>query len=577
MKRLEPLNTFQPYRERRNQMQEFQTLELSDFQFSVDDERRTITGLVVPWEGVSSPKFGMRLRFAKDSIKAAAAKFVRLFEDHSDKKVRGRAVSMNETETGLEMTFKVDDGPDGDNVLALAKSGVKTGLSIGAQIFPQDIEPDQENPGGFLVKLANLLEVSLVQEPSFANSRVITVMASKEFGEIMEETTTPAVEAPAEPAKVEFSAPEGYVLMPKAAVESYGPAVIVPRTATAKVTEPANYVFDRSGNLQNARHDFGIDMVRALNPNFFDFAAKQRVEEFVTAQFADVQTDDVNELNPNVHLPRYIDQRDYQSPVWNAVYKGNLPNGPGSFDYPKYNSSSGLAAVQSAEGAEPDSGAYTTTEQIVTPETVVGKAKISRQVWDLGGRPNIGDLIWRQMMRGWQEGLEARVIAVLDAASPTALGTFTAGGGTTGQTLASQLRSGIGRLQFIRGGNTFDVAFAQIDLYMGLIDARDADGRPLFAAVGPQNADGTVSPRWQSINVNGTPFIPSWALAATGSVAASSYLIDRLAVDAWSTAPRQIKVTDTEVANVYLGFYGYAAAAINDINGVREISYDPVA
>jgi HK97 family phage prohead protease len=539
---------------------EFSTEEVN---FSVDDNSRTISGQVVPWNAISTPKDGRQFRFAKESLKAVAAKFVKFFQEHSDKVNYGRAVSMNPTESGLNMTFKISEGPHGDHLLALAKSGVKTGLSIGVEFDDSDTEPDPENPGAFLVNLANLFEVSLVGRPSFNDARVITVMASATEGETMdiEETATSEVantEVEVVPAPV-------------------APKVIEPRAAAFKVTEPMNYRFDASGNMQNAAHDFGIDMVQALNPSFFNLSAKQRVEEFITNYFADVQTDDVNELNPNTHLPRYIDQREYKSPVWNAVYKGNLPNGPGSFDWPKFNSASGLVAVQSSEGAEPDSGAYTTTEQIVTPSTVVGKAKISRQTWDLGGRPNIGDLIWRQMLRDWRDGLEARVIAVLDAATPAQLNTFTAGGGTTGQTLASQLRSGLAKLQFAKGGNTFDIAFAQVDLYMGLIDARDADGRPLFSAVGPTNADGTVEARYQSVNVNGTPFLPSWALAATGSVAASSYLLDRLCVDAWSTAPRQIKVTDTEVANVYLGFYGYAAAAINDINGVREISYDPVA
>jgi HK97 family phage prohead protease len=560
-------------------MQEFQTLELNDFQFSVDADRRTITGLVVPWDGVSTPKSGMRLRFARDSIKAAAAKFVRFFEDHSDKKVRGRAVSMKETDTGLEMTFKVDDGPDGDRVLALAKSGVKTGLSIGTQIFPQDIEPDKENPGGFLVKLANLLEVSLVQEPSFANSRVITVMASKEFGEIMEETTTPAVEETAtEPAKVEFTGiPEGYELV-RIKNEQEKPVTVEPRSI-ATVNEPVSYKFDNNGNLQAAKYDFGVDFIQAMNRDLYDPdetpKARQRVQEFINANF-DVVTTNVDELNPTRQTGRYVDLRDYRSPVWEAVRKGSVPNGVQPFAWPKYSSSSGLVA-EGTEGTEPSSGAYVTTSQTVTPTTLRGKAKISREVWEMGGTPGIGTLIWGQMVRDYQEALEAKIVATLDAATPTSLGSLTAGGGTDKQTLVDELTSYLATLQFVRGGFSMGYLFAQVDLYKALIAAKDDSGRALFSAIGPQNANGTVSSRFGSININGVQVIPTWALAATGSVAASSYLIDPTAVDGWADAPRRLLIDETEVSNVYVGVWGYAATAINDTAGVREVIYDPVA
>ena len=545
-------------------------LEFENVTFAVDDDSRTIKGLVVPWSAISSPKGGKQYRFARESIKAVAAKFIKFFEDHSPAKHFGRAVDMTETDAGLEMTFKVNPGAEGDRILASAKSGAKTGLSVGVEFDESDTQPDPEYPGAFLVKLANLFEVSLVERPAYDNARVITVMASADLGDEMDKETTPAVDA----AKaVQFSIPEGYTLVPN---KQEAPAVVEPRAASTQVSEPANYRFDANDTLVPAKHDFGIDIIRAMNPSFNDLAARQRVEEFLSHQF-DVASGDVNEIAPSPSLPRYVDQRDFRSPVWNAIFKGNLPAGPATFDWPKFSSSSGLVSVQSVEGTEPDSGTYTTTNQTVTPSTIHGKAKITRQTWDLGGTPGISDLIWRQMLRGWQEGLEARAIAVLDAASPASLGTLTAGGGTTGQTLAAELRKNLAKLHFVRGGFRFDTAFAQVDLYTALIDARDTTGRALYPALGPNNADGTVSNLYAGLYVNGVPFYPSWALAATGSVAASSYLIDRLAVDGWATAPRQLLMPEIEVANVYLGIWGYAAAAINDIDGVREISYDPVA
>jgi hypothetical protein len=179
------------------------------------------------------------------------------------------------------------------------------------------------------------------------------------------------------------------------------------------------------------------------------------------------------------------------------------------------------------------------------------------------------------MTRGYVEALEAKAIAVLDAATPTAIA-LTAGGGTTGQTLASELVAAFARLQFIRGGVSMDSLFAQVDLYLGLAGAKTTDGAYLFPALNPSNRDGTVSQRFGTIDINGVLAVPSWALAATGSVVASSYLFDSGAVDGWATPPRQLLMPEIEVAHVYMGIWGYSAAAINDLTGVREITYDPV-
>lgn len=560
--------------------------------FTVDEGRRVIRGLVVPWDGISTPKDGRRFQFSKGAIKAVATKFVKLFEDHSPLKSFGRAVEMEETDLGLEMAFKVSEGPDGDALLTKTKNGLKTGLSVGVEFDLEDTKETQ--PGIFAVALANLKEVSVVGAPSFTNSRIISVTASAEnpIGEsmttndnaVLDKTANdagndaPATKENDQVKLVPFSIPEGYELV-KTPVND-GPEVVAPRnTNTAVVTEPKNYVFDALGNLQNGKFDFGIDVVQGLNPDINNVAARQRAEEFITAQF-DVVTSNVNELAPTRNVPRYIDLRDYRTPVFNAINKGTVSqmNGGGTtpFQWPVYSSSSGLVAA-GTEGTEPSSGAYVTTLGTVTPTTLRGKAKISREIWDAGTVPNLGNVIFGQMIRDYREALEAKIIATLDAASPTSLGSFTAGGGTDKQTLAAELRNYMALLQYARGGFSMGVLFAQVDLYSALIAAQDDTGRPLFPALGPNNADGTSSAKWGSLDINGVTVLPAWGLAATGTVAASSYLIDPTAVDGWADAPRRLTFDNHEVSNVYVGIWGYAATVINDLAGVREVIYDPTS
>ncbi|MGW3619481.1 HK97 family phage prohead protease [Micromonospora arida] len=570
-------------------------MEFEGVTFSVDNERRTMRGVVVPWNRVGSHRNGNRWRFERGALKFGHEKYVRLNNDHNQTQWFGRAIAAEDTDDGLLMTFKVKDGPAGDRILTMAKNGTKSGLSVEVEIDTADTENDPENPGTLLVKMAHLTGVGFVKEPAFTDSRLISVMASRDGG-TMQCTlcgqvhadgvtacapVTPPVQTPA---PITFSADQlawmqangyGHAPQPPAAPVVTEPRpVITPTVATTQVTEPVSYRFDRDGKLQEAKHDFGVDVVRGWNPAFNDTAARQRVEEFIAAQF-DVATGDVNELFPGQHKDRYIDQREYRYPIWNAVNRGGPPNGVEPFTWDRYNSSSGLVGPHT-EGTEPTSGTFTTANQTVTPTATSGKAKITRESWEAGGRRGLSSKIWGQMVRGYFEAAEAKVVAVLDAASPTQI-TLTAGGGTTGQTLARELRAAMTRLHYIRGGFRFDTAFSQVDLQLALTGALDGQGRAIFPAIGPTNADGTVSNLYASVNVNGVPFLPAWSLAASGSVAASSYLIDSESVDGWITPPRQLSMPEIEVAHVYIGIWGYSAAAINDLAGVRELVYDPVA
>lgn len=351
-----------------------------------------------------------------------------------------------------------------------------------------------------------------------------------------------------------------------------GPTFVDPTRrlqAGATVTEPPSYYVDMRGNLRPGKFDFSQDLFAAFSG---DVAAHDRAIDFVRKQF-DVATGDVNELNPTRNRPdMYVDQKDFTYPIWETIDKGTLTDIT-PFTFPKFSSASGLVGAHT-EGAEPSSGTIVTTSQTVTPTAISGKAKITRETWDQGGNPQVSGLIWRQMVKGWYEALEAAAVALLDGVTPTGI-TLTAGGGTTGQTLSSELEAAFANLQYIRGGFRFTDMFTQIDLYKGLAAAKDDAGRPLYPRLGATNANGTARERFAAMDVAGVLALPAWALAATGSVAASSYLFDRADVHGWASTPQRLEF-NIEVAHVYIGIWGYKATAISDLTGVREIIYDPV-
>jgi HK97 family phage prohead protease len=556
-----------------------------DGAFAVDAEARTVTGLAVPW-GQTALFQGRRYRFAKGGIKYSAVNRIKLLRDHITSSALGKCTRLWETDEGLMATFKVSPGPAGDAALALAADEVLDGLSVGVDWRQSDLRPDPLNAGALLVTRSALREVSLTAVPAFDDSRLTSVTASRNGGtmhvcEHCHAELTPGVAhtcptpAAAAAAAVTLSDDQFTALMnrgaPPAAAEPVEPRPTVnPTTAATFVSEPAPYRFDRQGNLHAGSHDFGRDVIAGLRDG--DQAAYDRAMGFVSAQF-DVVTTNVNELNPTRNRPdMYVDQRAFQYPIWNAINKGTLSDIT-PFTFPKFSSASGLVGAHT-EGVEPTSGAFVTTLDTVTPTAVSGKAKISRETWDQGGNPQIGNLIWRQMLKGWFEALEAAAVAVLDAASPTQID-FSGSPGLANDDLDQALTAALAGLQFIRGGFTMDTAFAQIDLFKALVAATATDGRRLYPALGPANANGTVRGRWSGVDVNGVAFLPAWALAATGTVSASSYLFDREDVHGWASPPRRLTIDNTEVANVYIGIWGYKATVISDLAGVRELVYDP--
>lgn len=590
--------------------------------FSVDSQRRFVEGVALPYNKVGT-KYGMKFRFRPGSIQYGDVSRVKHLKDHITPV--GRALNITDTRTALKARMSVGRGAAGDELLQQAEDGIYDGFSVGVDfsLDPADGDITLARDGVYDVHRATLQEITSTYKPAFDDARMTRVAATRDGGNTMECQTCHQVHAPGTPCQTVPPAPQqgaifqqgGQPAAPPAPAQpgapavtpaagaptlapgqtlqlsrddllalvqslnpaaQQGPAVVNPTRPTAQfdVREPAPYRFDRDGNLARGSHDFSTDIINGYRDG--DQAAIQRANAFVAAEFErrqfDVATGDVNELNPTRQRPdMYVDQRSFQYPIWSAISKGTLGDIT-PFTFPKFNTASGLVGNHT-EGVEPGSGTITTTSQTVTPTAVSGKAKITRETWDQGGNPQLSGLIWRQMEKGWYEALEAFAVSILDAASPTVI-TLTTGAVDTA--LDDDLTNALVALQFIRGGFSMDNMFTQVDLYKALASARDADGRRLYPALGPTNAAGTTRARWSALDLNGVSAYPAWALAASGAVAASSYLFDSDSVWGWASTPQRLDITLTEVAHVYIGLWGYKAGAITDIAGVREISYDPV-
>lgn len=360
-----------------------------------------------------------------------------------------------------------------------------------------------------------------------------------------------------------------------------GPEIVPAAAVGLSVREELPYQFDRGGNFLPGDHVFSADlheMARARDDYGRDTEAGKRVMGLIQAAF-DVDSADVNELNPNIQRPdMYVDQRDYRVPLWNFVNKGAPPNGIQPFTFPKFSSAAGLVGDHT-QGTEPTSGSFVTTDQTVTPTAISGKASITREVWDMGGNPAVSTLIFNQMVRGWREGLESATATFLNTLTAATDITFTPNGASD-DVLAGQWDAALADLQFIRGYD-FEAFALEKELYKKFVAAVDADGRKLYPQINPTNANGTASRRFITLDLGGVTGVPSWALPSTPGSPNNSWLFDPMVVHGWASTPQRLEFPGTAVAGTYapvamvdLAIWGYKAFANSDIGGVRQVIYD---
>jgi len=581
-------------------MSEFLEFEgLTAESFSIDAERRTLTGVVVPWNSIGRHRGGRRWRFARGGLKFADAKYIRLNDEHVQSSRLARALSAEDTEAGLVMTFKVYDGPEGDRALALAAEGTKTGFSIEIEFDEIDSEPDPENPGVLLVNMAHLTNVAFVKNPAFDDARLISVRANEEGTGMPEETQTEETPA-AETLPVTFSADQFEQIMARLNPNDEGPTVVDPTrgmpTGPAQVNEPLPYAFSRTGPgayafRSDTEHDFSTDIIEALklketgrDPS----APLGRVNDFIQSSFADVEIADlpgslVSQRRPDMWVP----QLDYATPLWDLTGRGPTPNGGQKFDIPKFTSSSGLTAI-ATEKTEPAGGTFVDELQTITPGQIWGKVEITRQVWRQGGNPAFSGILWAQMVREFYEDREAAIatfLGTLTAATDIALtATDASPSNDEYQATMESFEQAYADLQFTRGGNRFSAFAVHQALYRVAARVKDDSGRPLYPMINPQNANGTTASKYRTIDVAGSTWVAAYALGTPANASTNSWLFDPAVVMAWAGAPERLfwdfgatvqTANIPQLSFVTVGLYADYAVGNTDISGVRQVTFDP--
>jgi HK97 family phage prohead protease len=192
-----------------------------------EESPRTITGVAVPWDTPATVSSGESVLFRKGAFDVNA-KAPKLLEGHDMTQLRGVVTEIVEADEGLLFTAKFAKTRAADEAIELVKAGAYDSVSVGA--VPVKFKYDKN--GTMVVTKANLVEISLVAQPAFADAVITEIAASQPEEEdavepnpndIPEEETmsqeTPAVEASAEivpTAPIVFAAAKREVKMPTA-------------------------------------------------------------------------------------------------------------------------------------------------------------------------------------------------------------------------------------------------------------------------------------------------------------------------------------------------------------------------
>lgn len=568
--------------------------------FTVDAPRRLISGVVVPWGPVAQSGMA-KWRFQRGSLHWAAPSRVKLNLNHDHTQAIAKAIRLQNTDAGLDGTFQVARGPEGDKALSLAEDGVLDGFSIEVDFAEGAWVPDPENRDVRLVKDGKLGGVALTGFPAFDDARVASVAAMKEGntmgdeteaqmtnedeGTVIFETAMERLAAKVTDSQVKAnealaqSVGESISAGMKTALEEIGTPQRMPvRAARYSVTrEEPVYRFDGSGDsLVRDAWKAVVEKGTDAGADAQDRIRKYRMQQEELVQLANAgfsqnftpqSTSTASQIIPPGYRPDlYIPDVTKGRPIISLAANGALQNAT-PFTVPVFGSVSG-ATADHVEGTNPSDGSLTFATKTVTPQAISGRLTLTREIVD-SANPAIDQIALFEMRESYNRQTEAKAYTLLNGANgaggtitndqvPSGAQASTIAKGTDNQALVAHIRERLAKYPFLRFGLP-DGAVMGMAATVLLATALDTTKRPLFPYVGPTNAVGTGG-GGQGWNVDGINFRPAWANTGTAAGDSQIMILDSGSFWVWESPLLTFRFEEKQgPANIELNVFGYFA------------------
>ena len=488
-----------------------------DFSTSItaaDSKTRTIFGQIVPFGAVGSTSLGPVI-FEAGSLHIGEN--VKVLLEHDGRRPVGKLVSHSANPAGIMGEMKISQTTAGSDVLVEAADGLRDGISVGANIIEHTVKD-----GNIIVSSAELVEVSLVTNPAFAEARVTQVAASADDEpETVEETemTEQPIEVIEEVAEVEAS---------KVEASAYGAPIF---------TSPRELPMLTAGQ-------YAHKMLSAQRGD-------RDAIDFVTAAGEATTTNNAG-LIPVPYMREVIGVIDSSRPFVDSIERRALPAAGMSFRIPRR-----TVAPTTAETDElgtPSDTAMEVDDLVVDVVKFAGQNRVSIELLERSD-PSYLDEVLRNLAASYAQQTD------LYAFTEGVVGCGASGG--TGYVAAIADAISDSGLVMRKDPNRLLVGSSQ---YASLLADVDDAGRPLFTATGPTtNAAGQISR--SAGTVMGLDLIKDYNIGSTNILA---YPSDYAAFYESGTAQVRVNVIDT--MTVEIAVYGFVALANKYPTAMRAIT-----
>ena len=500
---------------------------------TANTSKREITGIIVPFGKPGLTNFG-KVVFEQGSLKLG--KDVKLYEDHDMNKVRGRMIDHEVTPIGIIGKFKVARTSAGDDILALAQDGLKSGLSIGASI---DEYENKENE--IYVTAASILEVSVVDTPAFAEAQITDVAAQQ-----ADETEVTAISASDE----QTNQTESEV------TSMANPEEVTPVVETApEVAVEASKAVSAPVAYAKPRVNVNVTAGEYVKAQFNAMQGNNDARDLVATIDAATTAENIGVVPPT-YLRDLIGIIDNSMPFADSLEQGVLPNSGMKFYRPILGAQATTAVT--AEAVEFDSTDTAITSKEIDIVKVAGANRVSVELIDRSD-PAYLDVLLRELAASWAQKADAYAFSIACGAPGT----------SSGATLYAGIADGIADSYAVvrKTPNRF---LADTGNFAELLAAVDLQNRPLFAAALPQNAAGLMTQGSTAGTIAGLQLVVDPNFDTGTGVKGVVYPSD--AATFYKSSAFQLRSNQVSTGEIEIGVYGYIAACAKYPTAFRNIT-----
>lgn len=473
--------------------------------FASSAEAKTLTGQIVPF-GVTGNTSGGPVQFAMGAFDKIEP--VKLFLEHDMARPIGKMVDFNVTPTGINATFSVVDTQAGRDTLIEASSGLRDGFSIGADVIDYEMRDNV-----MVVTASRIVEVSVVTNPAFGKDAKISEVNASENVELQQDETTPTI---GENVEIETTQVEVEETAEPVVVEASAPAYTKPRMASPD------------------------DLTRAV---VLAARGDQRSSSLITAALDGATTVTSPGVVPVTYMPDVISVINSSRDFINSIRRAALPASGTSFKKPRWSS-------YPTVDVHTEGGAVASNPALIEDITIdiasrMGGNKVAVELIDRSDPSYFAELRTKLA--------EAYAINTDTAAITAFLDTVTAATGTGWAGLVDAV--GKVRTNSKRSANRL---LLSVDQWAVAMQLEDGTGRQLFAPIGQQNANGSLTAF--SGNILGLQVVvsdnaPSGTAVVYNDAAATYYEAPG--------SPAVLQATVVSTAEIEVAVKGYDALALD--------------